>query len=271
MPYRHAHYYLLLLVALTLVAFWPSYFAVMPKAATAAHIHSATATLWIVLLAFQSWSIHHRRNQVHRIVGMASLGLFPFFFAGSVLVVHAMALKFATAENPFSALYGARLAAIDMVASGAIALLYWSALRWRRKAHLHARYMLATVFFLFAPIFARIFGLHVPPLAMAPPGFATLPLNVELASLGTLLLALALAWKQPRYGRPWLITAGLVGLQMVLFVTLGLADSWEGFVRALGGLPAPALFSAGLAAGVLIAWLGWSSIPPRAAGRVSTA
>jgi len=32
MPYRRAHYYLLLLIVLTAVAFWPSYFAVLPGA-----------------------------------------------------------------------------------------------------------------------------------------------------------------------------------------------------------------------------------------------
>src|SRR6478672_6809423 len=98
MPYRHAHLYLLLLIALSGLAFWPVYLAVIPTAAVEVHTHSLTATLWISLLAFQSWAIHHRRNDWHRAVGMASLAVFPLFFAGSVLIVHTLASKFAAGD-----------------------------------------------------------------------------------------------------------------------------------------------------------------------------
>jgi hypothetical protein len=45
MPYRHAHYYLLLLVALTGLAFWPIYFSILPSASVALHIHGFSASL----------------------------------------------------------------------------------------------------------------------------------------------------------------------------------------------------------------------------------
>lgn len=268
MPYRHAHFYLLLLAALTVLAFWPSYFSVLPNSPAAFHIHGFTASLWIALLSLQSWLIHHGAPEQHRAAGLASLVLFPFFAASNLLIVHSMATKFASAADPFNAQFGARLAALDLVATGAIGFLYWSGLRWRRKIHLHARYLLATVFFLFAPIFARLFGLYVPPLQLAPPDFAKLPLNVELASLCAGLLALALAWKSPKQAGPWLLTAGLIGVQMLLFVTLGVFGPWEGTVRAIAMIPAPLLFGAGLAAGVMISWLGWNAAPPRSSRRM---
>src|SRR4051812_41997624 len=96
MPYRYAHYYLLLLMALTALAFWPMYFSVLPNAGVALHIHGFTASLWIALLTFQSWAIHHRQNAWHRAVGIASLAIFPLFFAGSLLIVHTMASNFVT-------------------------------------------------------------------------------------------------------------------------------------------------------------------------------
>jgi len=263
MPYRRAHYYLLLLIVLTAVAFWPSYFAVLPGANIALHIHSFTASLWIALLAFQSWAIHHRHNEWHRAVGIASLGIFPFFFAGSVLIVHTMALNFATGDF-FDSRFGSRFAAIDAVAIPGIAYLFWSGLRWRRKVHLHARYMFATVFFLFSPIFSRLFMRFVPGLQVAPPDLSRIPLNIEAASLCALLLALALAWRKPKHGRPWLLTAGLVGVQMMLFVSLRAFAPWDALMRDFAAIPAPVLFSVGLAAGALISWHGWNSIPARA-------
>jgi hypothetical protein len=270
MPYRHAHYYLLLLMVLTVVAFWPIYFSMLPSAGIALHIHGFSASLWIVLLAFQSWTIHHRRNEWHRAVGLASLAIFPLFFAGSTLIVHTMASNFASGDF-FDSRFGARFAAFDLVAVPAIAWLYWSGLRWRRKVHLHARYMLATVLFLFEPILSRLFLQYIPGLEVTPPEFARLPVDVELSSLGALLFALALAWKQPKHARPWLITAGLLGLQMVLFPTLGVLKPWESLVRAFAVIPAPLLFSLGLAIGAAVSWLGWDSIPTRPARSFATA
>lgn len=263
MPYRHAHYHLLLLIALTVIAFWPSYFATLGTATVAAHIHGFTASLWIALLAAQSWTIHHGHNALHRTVGTASLAIFPFFLASNLLIVQSMSWRFATADNPFSAAHGARLAMLDIVATAAVAFLYWSGLRWRRKVHVHSRYLLATVFFLLAPIFARIFGLYVPGLKLAPPQFANLPLNVEIVTVGALLLAFALAWKAPKHGRPWLVTAGFLAVQLAMFVTVGVSAPWENVVRAIATLSPPLVFAVGLAAGTLLSWLGWSAVPPR--------
>lgn len=259
MPYRHAHYYLSALLGLSVVAFWPVYFAVMPRVTIDVHIHGFTASLWILLLAFQSWTIHHQHIERHRVGGMASLVAFPFFFAGTVLIVHTIARNYA-AGDLFDGRFGARFVAFDLVALVAIALLYWSALRHRRNVHAHSRYMFATAFFLFQPIFTRLLARFVPGLRLAPPDFSLLPTNVELSSLGALLLALTLALKKPKHARPWLITAGLLGLQMALF-NLGGFSPWDALVRAIGGLPAPLLYTVGVGAGAVVSWLGWHSIP----------
>ena len=95
MPYRHAHFYLLLLFPLAALAFWPNYFSIVRSAPFALHAHGVTAASWIALLAFQSWSIHRRRNALHRATGLAGLALFPFFVAGGLLVIQTMAAKVA--------------------------------------------------------------------------------------------------------------------------------------------------------------------------------
>lgn len=262
MPYRHAHYYLLLLTALTGLAFWPIYFSVLPTASVALHIHGVGASLWIALLTFQSWSIHRKHNDLHRAGGTASLAIFPLFFAGSVLIVHTMAWNFANGDF-FDSRFGARFAAIDAVAVPGIAFLFWSALRWRRKVHLHARYMFATVFFLFSPIFSRLLMRYVPGLQLTPPDLSRVPIDIELATFGAMLLAIALAWRHPKHARPWLITAGLLGVQMALFASMTAFAPWDGLVRLFATIPSPLLFSVSLAGGAAISWLGWNSIPPR--------
>ena len=262
MPYRHGHYYLLVLIVLTVVAFWPRYFSSLSSASVSLHFHGLTATLWIAFLAFQSWAIHNRYNEWHRAIGIAGLTIFPFFFAGTVLITHTMAVNFA-AGDLFDGRFGARFVAYDLIDLVAIAGLFWSGLRWRRKVHLHARYMFATVFFLLAPIFSRLLIQFVPGLGLTPPDFVRLPFDFELASFGAFLLALFLAWKEPKHGRPWLITAGLIGLQMVLFSTIGDFAPWEGMVRLIATVSEPLLFGSAVAVGAIISWLGWNSIPLR--------
>ena len=62
MPLRRAHYLVLAMVLATVVAFWPTYFAVLRTARTELYLHGVTATAWMLLLALQSWTIHHQRR-----------------------------------------------------------------------------------------------------------------------------------------------------------------------------------------------------------------
>jgi hypothetical protein len=266
MPYRHLHFWLLGLFPLVFLAFLPGYFLAFRSSSWAFHIHGGTASAWIALLAFQSWSIQRRRNALHRTAGMASLVVFPLFFAGSLLILHSMAAKFATGTDLFYVPHGSRLAAIDAVAVVAIGWFYWEGLRSRRNVQLHARWLAATVLFLLAPIFGRLIGIAVPGLMIrGPEDFHLFPTAVRIANLLVLAIALLLAQRSAGYRRPMLAAAGLVVLQMLVFeLAAGLAP-WEALLVAISRVPAPAMFSAGLAVGALLAWLGWAAVPPRPA------
>lgn len=258
MPYRHAHYFLLLLFPLTGLAFWPGYFADWANAPWAFHVHGVTASLWIALLAFQSWSIHQRRTSWHRTVGYSSFVLFPFFLAGGLLVLQTMAAKFLAQADPFYVMYGARLGTVDTLSPIAIGWLYFMALRRRRKVHLHARYMLATVFFLLSPILSRILP-ALPPLAITgPENLYRFGYGFHLANFAAIGLALALRRGAPKHGRPWLILAGCLAAQSVLFETVGKAAAWEGAFAMLAAVPVGVVVSLTLAVGVAVTWWGWA-------------
>ena len=257
MPYRHAHWYLLLLFPLTALAFWPNYFAQFRASPYAFHVHGVTASLWIALLAMQSWSIHRRRNALHRSLGLASFALFPFFIVGGLLVLQTMAAKFASQSSPFYAIYGARLGAVDTLSSIALPWLFYRALKDRRKVHLHARWMLAGVFFLIPPIVSRLMPI-LPPLAITgPESFHRFTYGVHIAFVLTVLLALWLAMRAPRHGRPWLVIAGLVAAQAALFQTLGHAAAWERLYASLAAMPLSLLVGIGFALSVAATWAGW--------------
>lgn len=270
MPYRHAHWYLLLLFPLTGLAFWPNYFSKFSSSPYAFHVHGITASLWILLLAFQSWTIHHRRNALHRSAGAGSLALFPFFLAGGLLVLQTMAVKFGAREDPFYALFGARLGAIDTLSSIALPFLFYMAIRWRGKVHLHARYMLAPILFLLPPILSRLIP-ALPPLAVTgPETFYRFGYGVHVADGIAVAVAAFLYLKAPKHGRPFAIVGGLVLLQSLLFETLGRAPAWERLYSALAGVPMPVVVGVGLAAGFLAGAAGWTAgRPPIRRGAVA--
>jgi len=259
MPYRHAHFYLLLLFPLAGLAFWRDYLSIFGTAPYAFHVHGLTASLWIMLLAVQSWSIHNRRNALHKALGFASFALFPFFLAGGLLVLQSMAAKFAAQSNPFYAVFGARLGTLDTVSSLALLCFFYMALKQRRKVHLHARWMLATVFFLIPPIITRLMP-ALPPLAITgPETFHHFTWGAHIAFALTALLAFALALRAPKHGRPWIVTGIVVVAQALAFQTLGQTEAWQRLYGSLADVPVPLLVSLGFALSVAAIWTGWTA------------
>ena len=142
--------------------------AVLPGAIWPWHVHGITASLWILLVGLQSWTIADRRLPLHRTLGKLSLGLFPFFFAGSVAVVHAMAVA-TTPDHPFYRFWGAPLGTVDTLATATIGWLFFEGLRQRRNVQQHARFMLATPLFLLLPALERVFSHYVPGIRIGGP------------------------------------------------------------------------------------------------------
>jgi len=111
---------------------------------------------------------------------------------------------------------------------------------------------------------------YVPGLLLTPPDLSRVPLDVELATVGAMSLALGLAWKQPKHARPWLITAALLAAQIVLFATMTSFAPWNELVRLFAAVPSEFVFSVGLATGGAISWLGWRSVAPRGVQVIQT-
>ena len=254
MPYRHAHWWILALFPLAAFAFWPSYISTIGTASFEFHAHGITATLWLVLLALQSWSIHNDNMALHRLSGRSSLALFPLFMAGGAGIFLGMAHRY-VAGSPFHAMYAPRLAWLDVVGVFGFAFCYFQALKWRRKAQVHSRYMLSTAFFLLPPIFGRLSA--IPLGVRGPEDFAKLAYGFQAANLLAAGIALWLAFRPSKHGRPFLHAAGLITWSAILFQTIGTWPSWERLVARAAELPSTPFALAAAAAGTIIAWAGW--------------
>lgn len=259
MPFRHAHYWVAALIALTVLGFWPGYFSVLATAPWGFHLHGITAALWLLLLAAQSWTAHSRRLPLHGALGRLSLGLFPIFFAGGGAVILSMAVGTATGD-PFYHIYGARLALMDLAAVGLVGWLYHGALANRRTAQLHARYLVATTLPLISPIAGRVVGHLAPGLAIhGPQDFHLFAWSARIGNVIALVLTLWLYRTAPRYGRPFVVVGAVIVAQSILFDTVGVATLWQSTFRALAPLPVAPLLLAAALVGVGIEWIGWQA------------
>ena len=265
MPFRRAWLYVLALLVLTFVAFWPGYFSRLPDKKIAHHYHAASAVLWMLLAIAQSWTIHHQRIALHRKLGLAIFVLFPFFLIAGLWVIHVEAL---TLAGDFTSIEGQQIAQFgffDPLANIAFAVLFYLGLKHRAHVQLHARYMLATLLFVISPIVFRLLPMAIPALRADE--------NFSYAMAGGNLTALAIAlflwWRAPRHGRPWLIAAGFIAAQAITFDTLGRIPDWAPIFASVSTVNLPLLLVLTGIVSLGIAWQGWVSGarpgPPRGA------
>jgi len=264
MPFRKAWLYVLALLALTFVAFWPGYFSKLSEAKTAHHFHAASAVLWTILAMVQSWTIHHDRIALHRKTGLAIFLLFPLFLVAGMWVIHVEAATLAGDLNSAEGKEIAQFGFFDPLANIGFALLFWGGLKHRHKVHLHARYMLATLLFVIAPTGFRLLS-FIPWVRAHSFSYA-----MAGGNLIALAIALVLYRQAPKHGRPWLLAAAVIAAQEITFETLGRIPGWAPMFASVSHVNLPFLLTLTGIASLGIAWHGWvagarPSVPKAAA------
>ena len=256
MPFRHAHWLVLALVGLAVYAFWPSYVSNLPAATAGMHVHGLTAFVWLLLLAAQSGLIHTRQRRAHRILGVASLAVFPFLLAGMGFLEVAMARTYVEGASDWHIAYAARFGAADIVAVLGMAWFYFMALRERARVRLHAGYMLATIVFLVGTILNRSLS-DIVGLFAGPDLEVSSAIAVPVANILLLCLLLALRHFAAVETRVIRDVAILVVLQLLFWETIGRWSVWEQAYTALARADSFLIGSTHLAVGILAAVAGW--------------
>ncbi|WDI30831.1 hypothetical protein PUV54_12790 [Hyphococcus flavus] len=265
MPFRGAHYAIAVFLVVTIAAFWPSYFSILDTAPRAHHIHGVTATLWVLLLIWQSWSIRQPNFALHKWGGRMSFLLAPPFVAGGLLVTKMTVIK----DSPFTEMFAVSLSFADFVSVAVFVLFYFLALRNRHSVEHHSRYMLATIFPLIPPSVARIFTGYVPGVAIrAPedlPNFeVALNISFVVAALFTIALIIS-DWRRKKPLAPFLMALGALVLMIGVYHSYGNTAHWEQTVLAYARFSDAVLILAGLVIGVAAGFLGWH-FPRKPAG-----
>ena len=267
MPYRQAHWWILLLFPAVGLAFWPGYFSRLGGVSWILHAHGITASLWTALVALQSWSIHNKSLPLHRLTGRASLVLFPAFWTSGLLIVQLMAAGFVVKDNPFHAMYGARLVPVDTLTSIAVLYLYYVAVSRRRSVFTHSAAMLAIPLFLLPPIFGRLL-LAAGPLAIhGPDEFYKFGYALDICIALSAVISIWLWSLRRRTAWPFLFAAFIMLAQVLAFETFGKSAIWERAMVPLSSVPTGLIALVSLAISIAVVWLGWTQGAGRSARR----
>lgn len=57
MPYKHASYYVPVVIAVLVAGFWPSYFAPFMTFSWQFHAHGVAASIWVLMVLAQSMTV----------------------------------------------------------------------------------------------------------------------------------------------------------------------------------------------------------------------
>ena len=167
--YRHSPRFFVVFLALTVWAFWPSYFArLFDQPSLLHHAHGIVLALWLVMLVVQAQLIRTQRRSLHRQLGKLSYVLAPAVVLVTTAFVHQqhVAGLAGIPELPAPVLHSLALMLLSLVA---FALFYGFAIAKRRDSQTHARWMVCTVFPMFTPVTDRLIAAHLRPLIGALP------------------------------------------------------------------------------------------------------
>jgi len=260
MPYPRAYLYMFGVIAVIVVGFWPSYFAVAGNVPWQFHAHGVAASCWVALVTAQSWTAHRKPQlPLHRAVGMASLFLFPFLIAGLAAITTVQAKNWIEGE-PLHLLYGPGFMIGTMVAMAAYVTVYYRALKYRRKVWVHAGYMLSTPLILFESPFSRAAAFVFPPFQVkGPADFPHVMASIEWSCAIELAIIAIIWWRVGERARPFLVTAGFIVVEMLAMGFASRFDVLKQFDTFIGHVPAMTIVLAGFAIGAATSWAGWQA------------
>jgi hypothetical protein len=259
-PYPRAHYYVLAVILVIIGGFWPTYFSVVRTVPWQFHAHGIAASLWVIMVAAQSWTAHHKRLPLHRLVGKSSLLLFPFLIAGLAAIIDLTGKAYVAGGDPFRTMFGGSLLMIVAIAMAGYVTIYYRALKYRRTVWVHSGYMLSTPLILFESAFHRLLMWYVPGFAVND--LADFPVFVPgiACAMAVELAIIAMIWLQFREkAKPFLVAAGFIVAQMLAMTLLKDVQLLKLALSLIGHLPSALVVAGGFAVGALTSWAGWNA------------
>lgn len=136
--------------------------------------------------------------------------------------------------------------------------LFLQALRYRRNVHLHAAYMLSTIFLVWeAPVSRLILG-FIPSMSVEGPGdFPNISYAIIIGIAMAIFFAIILYVLDTSRRKPFLVAAIFMAVQIAGFLFLAEPESRNSLFTAYAQLSPVLTVGTGFLLGLLAAWIGW--------------
>jgi hypothetical protein len=138
------------LLAVALIAFWPTYLSRVGAASGYTHLHAASATAWMLLLIAQPAAIRSRKLALHRALGRLSYVVAPLVLVSMVLLAHKNTSASGISEADRLGVY------VPLSLAALFGLSYALAIVTRKTMALHSRFMVCTALTLIDPVGVRL-------------------------------------------------------------------------------------------------------------------
>lgn len=147
--YKNLGYFLILLIPLTFLAFFKTYFNQIPtfeeKTTTFIHLHAIIASIWILILIVQPILIRNKKYQLHKKIGKISYIVFPLL----ILSFIPQMIRIINSDNP-------NVLFFPLADSILLKLFYSLAIYHKKNPAKHMRYMIGTALVFLGPTIGRI-------------------------------------------------------------------------------------------------------------------
>lgn len=147
--YKNLGYYSLLLIPLTIAAFYKTYITLFPNFPADIdifiHLHAFISTVWIGLLIAQPFLIANKKVDFHRKAGKLSYVVFPLLILSFIPQI----IKAANSAYPKNIFFS--------LADGTLLIIFYSLAIYNRKTvSSHMRFMITTMLVFLGPTVGRI-------------------------------------------------------------------------------------------------------------------
>jgi hypothetical protein len=247
-------------MAVIVAGFWPSYFLPFTTVPWQFHAHGVAASIWVLMVLGQVWTAHHKQLPLHRAIGKSSLFLFPFLIGGLTAIIHVTGTRYVAGDAPVTTMFGGSFLVGLAVAIAAYVLLYYRALKYRRKVWLHSGYMLATPLILWESPFSRVMGEVLPMFAVnGPQDFPRILSSIEWAMATALVFCAVVRWRVGPKAEPFTVTGVLIAIEMVAMGFAGDLAIVRSALVVIGNTPGTVMVLTGMAIGAATSWAGWQA------------
>jgi len=167
------------LLLISVIAFWPTYYAIIFNSEFYIYLHAFFAVLWFGMLIIQPYLIKSRRIDLHRLIGKLSYVIAPMVVVSIILLAHNRINLASEAFHSFQAyiLY------LQISLAVVFAITFGLAIYYRKTKPIHARFMVATSLTFIDPIFARLINTYAPDAVSSNQWITFSLINVILIAL----------------------------------------------------------------------------------------